>query len=66
MTTWHEPDAVTQRRRMHERELERVGISTERGQALLDKWWREELERRRRSGEKVETTVDTQGGTTRD
>lgn len=54
MPGWESPSAV-QRRRQHERELERVGgPGTERGQELLDKWWRETLEQRRRSGEKVE------------
>lgn len=42
-----ESPAVTARRRRHERELERVGIGTPEGQALLDKWHREDLDSRR-------------------
>lgn len=53
-TVWRESPSVVARRRRHEQELDKAGgPGTERGQALLDKWWRESLENRRRSGEKI-------------
>lgn len=52
--TWRESPAAVERRRQHERELDRVGGSgTDAGQALLDKWFREDLENRRRSDQRI-------------
>ena len=50
-----ESPSATERRQRHERELERVGVGTEEGQALLDRWHKEDLTGRTHAGE------DTQG-----